>query len=103
LPARGPCGLCRPCARVYDGLRILSHRLLVRDVARLEHDTPGITTAIRAAIDTAELAPSAPLPAPLDRPAATAWGVLPDAAALEDLELLVRELRLALGVKRERA
>jgi hypothetical protein len=33
-------GVCGPCARVYAGVLVLCHRLLVRDLARLQHGAP---------------------------------------------------------------
>ena len=46
----GEFGLCWACERVYRCAMVLCDRLLERDVARLEHDTPGITAAARAAL-----------------------------------------------------
>jgi hypothetical protein len=40
LPALPRDGVCSPCARVYAGVLVLCHRLLVRDLARLQHDAP---------------------------------------------------------------
>src|SRR4051794_17565898 len=50
LPANGEFGLCEACERVYRCLGVLCDRLLARDVARLEHESPGITAAVRATI-----------------------------------------------------
>src|SRR3954454_20739910 len=50
LPVAGSFGLCEPCERVYRTLLVLCDRLLDRDVARLEYDTPGLVLAARATI-----------------------------------------------------
>ena len=43
-------GFCGACERVYRAVMALCDRLLERDVARLEHETPGITAAAHAAL-----------------------------------------------------
>src|SRR4051794_990491 len=58
LPVAGELGLCGPCEAVYASLLVLCERLLARDIARLEHDTPGLTAAVyRALTDTHEAQP----------------------------------------------
>src|SRR3954451_13397025 len=41
-------GVCTACERVYRCALVLCDRLRARDLARVEHGTPGLTAAIRA-------------------------------------------------------
>src|SRR4051795_5008603 len=50
LPVSGAFGLCEPCERVYRCLLVLCDRLLSRDLARVEHRTPGLIEAARASV-----------------------------------------------------
>lgn len=50
LPAGDGFGLCEACERVYRCVLVLCDRLLDRDLARVEHETPGITAAARVAL-----------------------------------------------------
>src|SRR4051794_262734 len=58
LPVSGSFGLCEPCERVYRTLLVLCDRLLDRDVARVEHDTPGLVLAAQATIAAILVSPS---------------------------------------------
>src|SRR3954470_12621875 len=62
LPVTGSFGLCAPCERVYRCLLVLCDRLLDRDLARVEHDTPGLMTAVHHVLTTTLLEPAAPCP-----------------------------------------
>src|SRR3954471_23039568 len=95
LPAAGGLGLCGPCEAVYASLLVLCERLLARDIARLEHDTPGLTAAVyRALADTSEAEP-APL-LPVVAPPAAWLSLLPFPEDLRSVAGLLSEGEAAL-------
>src|SRR3954454_8806272 len=88
LPAHGDLGLCAACEAVYGSLLVLCERVLARDLARLEHETPGITAAVRQAI-AAVADPDVPEPSWSGAAEAPWRSLLPMPGELQSLRALL--------------
>src|SRR4051794_13488195 len=98
LPVSGAFGLCEPCERVYRCMLVLCDRLLTRDLARVEHRTPGLIDAVRASVTDTLTTLDAPSEIhPLCPVSEAAWSALmPMPADLQSLRDLLAELERAI-------
>jgi hypothetical protein len=94
LPASGRSGLCGSCQDVYRAAVALCDRLVDREIARLEHQTPGIVDAIYRDLARAGLVTPRPC---CPHPAVPGPGVvlIPSWRDLERVDALAGELHLA--------